>query len=772
MFNSSSLDSTFSGKGIELYLEHPRRGRVIEGDRVRLHFCAGNKKHNFEDLIFSYNKNRSTAKLGQDFQYVSQKLDSSRRMTLSKGESCGFVDLRIPKDSKLEAKERVVLSVKPRSKNAAQPSDIARISFSIVDSLGKKDNQKNNSITDSFNGIKKNNSDEESNVHLASVTIHRDLPGGFVGGKRVVPKPGTTTSTPTSTTNTSSSNGSSGSGSTTSSGNSGTTTTSSYAGTGGPSSAGTESTWRRKNTFSSWSIASQPVKAVTPSGKTLWGKTNIADIDHANGHTLIAGSFDKIVTLGGKRLTGWADNTNGFVSKVDAYGNTVWSTQMGGIKDDNVAAVEVFNGGTSRIAGVFRDSAKFGSIELKGSSYSKSVQNGFVARLNANGTFNWAKRFWAEPSGKGYTRNEPFVSIQDIAVANGGYTFAIGRFSGKLYYDYIGANDSLTDVSSQRNFLAKIKPDGQLEWIRPFGGVANAIARYDKDSVVVVGDYSTPTMSTWGNLRGANPGHYISSKGKRDGFLAKFSTHNGFSQWLVNIGGPGDESVRAVDVRDRKIYIGVNWHGDGIDLNNFGGGKRYTTRSSRLTDIVFGSYDGNGNVLHARTFQGDPNGSAGLYGEYSSGDGTQDYVADLVASTDGQILMVGTTSDVENRDLPNYYYNSNRVRSYETCGENMPFMVKFDPITGREKYNIMACAQRSTFANATAVADVGNGAGIVTGTFSNGDLFFGSSDQRYSSEGPGFGWNASSSAPQSFIAKATPNGEWIVGEEAPVGLMG
>ena len=125
--------------------------------------------------------------------------------------------------------------------------------------------------------------------------------------------------------------------------------------------------------------------------------------------------------------------------------------------------------------------------------------------------------------------------------------------------------------------------------------------------------------------------------------------------------------------------------------------------------------------------------------------------------------MVGMTSDVENRDLP-------KIKYYGRCAEYMPFMLKFDPITGREKYNIMACGRGFTVAGSTAVADAGNGAGIVTGTFSNGELFFGSSDQEYSKEGPGFGWNTSSS--QSFVAKATPNGEWIVGEKAPVGLMG
>ena len=153
MFNSSSLDSSVSGKGIELYLDHPYRQRVKEGDRIRLHFCAGKGKRNFKDLVFSYNKNQSTAKLGDDFQYVSKKLDSSRRLTLPKGESCGFVDIRIPKDSKLEGKERVVLSVKGHSKKTAQSSDIARISFSML-ILWKEGNRKI-ILFDSFNSIKK-----------------------------------------------------------------------------------------------------------------------------------------------------------------------------------------------------------------------------------------------------------------------------------------------------------------------------------------------------------------------------------------------------------------------------------------------------------------------------------------------------------------------------------------------------------------------------------------------------------------------------------------
>ena len=51
MFKISSLDSS-SGKGIDLYLDHLHRRRVQEGDRFRLHFCAGEEKGKFKDLFF------------------------------------------------------------------------------------------------------------------------------------------------------------------------------------------------------------------------------------------------------------------------------------------------------------------------------------------------------------------------------------------------------------------------------------------------------------------------------------------------------------------------------------------------------------------------------------------------------------------------------------------------------------------------------------------------------------------------------------------------
>jgi len=43
------------------------------------------------------------------------------------------------------------------------------------------------------------------------------------------------------------------------------------------------------------------------------------------------------------------------------------------------------------------------------------------------------------------------------------------------------------------------------------------------------------------------------------------------SQLLVNVGGSGDEVVRAVTVKGSTIYIAANLNGDGISLPSFDG---------------------------------------------------------------------------------------------------------------------------------------------------------------------------------------------------------
>ena len=77
------------------------------------------------------------------------------------------------------------------------------------------------------------------------------------------------------------------------------------------------------------------------------------------------------------------------------------------------------------------------------------------------------------------------------------------------------------------------------------------------------------------------------------------------------------------------------------------------------------------------------------------------------------------------------------------------------------------CASGSMSAGASAVAPVHDGSAILAGYFGRGELFFGNKYQRFASTGSAEASSSPSGNTLGFIAKATPSGEWILGQEAP-----
>ena len=582
MFTVSSLDGHAVDGGLDLDLDWGSQGVLGQKKRtIRLRICRLSDINKSENLILSYNKRKSDLRIDRDFFYKKGSQRSTRRFAFSEGQSCGFVDVKIRPNFKGQNSKKIVLAVKRRTAASSKSLTAERIGFTVGKLVRNRDQQNGVLAFDSPQDLKDLASLEEGSVVLSTASSSSD--------------PAVLNSHDLS-------------GSATS------------AGTGGPMIASPDPNWKRKTNSSHWSISTRHVNSLNSSYQL---PALISDIDHVKGHTLVAGRFGGAFSLGGRVLTGWPNPYrhrgtmryyNGFISKIDSAGNAVWSTQLGGSHSDRVNAVEVFKGGTSRIGGSFQSSSKFGSIELIGTKYNpvgvrQFVDSGFVARVNTNGTFKWAKSFRAGASGhSGRSGKVPFASVHDLAIANGGITYVVGHYSGKLFYDNVSSHSVLLDSKTKTSsFLAKLKSDGKLEWIRSFGGRALAIEKFGKDSLIVVGHYSSENMSTLAGANSKTSYHQITSQGKEDGFVAKFGTQDGLSQWLVNVGGSGDEVVRAVTVKGSTIYVAANWSGDGISLPSFDEkNRRFTSRSSSLQDIIFASYDGSGKVLNAEIFRGDP----------------------------------------------------------------------------------------------------------------------------------------------------------------------
>ena len=130
-------------------------------------------------------------------------------------------------------------------------------------------------------------------------------------------------------------------------------------------------------------------------GDWLWAKQaggasndesyNIA-VD-ANGNSYVTGNFTGSATFGSTTLTSSGYNDI-FVAKLDSNGNWLWAKKAGGTSEDNGLSITFDANGNSYVTGYFESSATFGTTTLTSNQY----EDIFVAKLDSNGNWLWAKK--------------------------------------------------------------------------------------------------------------------------------------------------------------------------------------------------------------------------------------------------------------------------------------------------------------------------------------------------------------------------------------------
>ena len=105
-----------------------------------------------------------------------------------------------------------------------------------------------------------------------------------------------------------------------------------------------------------------------------------------NGSIFQVGIFEGTATFGSVSLTA-SGGSDIVVIRYDASGNVVWAKKAGGTAADLGLGIAVSDEGVF-ISGLFAGTATFGSTSL----ISAGGDDAFVAKLDANGNFLWAKR--------------------------------------------------------------------------------------------------------------------------------------------------------------------------------------------------------------------------------------------------------------------------------------------------------------------------------------------------------------------------------------------
>jgi hypothetical protein len=176
------------------------------------------------------------------------------------------------------------------------------------------------------------------------------------------------------------------------------------------------------------------------------------------------GSTDFDPGAGGQVLTSLGGE-DGFVVKLSAVGDFMWSRRLGGLNADQVTGVAVDATGRTYATGVFSGSADL--LPAAGPAIvSTGAQDGFLLGLDAAGAVGFVF-----PIG-GIDADQ----ANAIAVTSGGVVVVGGAFRGSAAF----AGGTVTQLTSQGGgdaFLAGYATDGTLVWARGLGGIAEEVVR-------------------------------------------------------------------------------------------------------------------------------------------------------------------------------------------------------------------------------------------------------------------------------------------------------
>jgi len=239
--------------------------------------------------------------------------------------------------------------------------------------------------------------------------------------------------------------------------------------------------------------------------------------------------------------------TDGFVSKYDSTGNTLWIKQFGTSEDDKINWLAL-----DRIGNVYVTGYTNGLLSEK--NFGK--EDIIVAKFDTNGNVEWQKQYGSDSTDVG---NMIYVDMQ-------GYVYVVGATKGTMDKLSFGNVDCV---------ILKLDSKGNIVWKKQFGtpkGDECQGITGDSTNIYVCG-------YTFGDLAAKN-------KGSLDAFIGKF-TDKGEQVKLFQFGTNGLDMASHITVDEEKnIYIGGSTIGD-FGCKNQGEGDNFLSKISKDFEIIW-----------------------------------------------------------------------------------------------------------------------------------------------------------------------------------------
>lgn len=245
-------------------------------------------------------------------------------------------------------------------------------------------------------------------------------------------------------------------------------------------------------------------------------------------------------------------NNDGFLTKIDSLGNTLWTRQFGTSGDEDIQWSAIDNAGCVYITGTTT-----GDLAIKNAGLSDI----FVVKYNQGGILEWSKQFGTDSTD----------IAKCIYVDSKGYIYVTGATNGILGKSSQGKMDG---------YIMKLDSNGDKIATYQFG------TPQDDFCYSIAGDAGSHIFvcgTTWGNIASPN-------KGFIDAFAGEFSDELTPVK-LMQFGSEGfDIAMSLIIDKDNDIYVGGTTSGN-YGCDQIGEGDCFLTK-----------LDGNGNLLWNKQF--------------------------------------------------------------------------------------------------------------------------------------------------------------------------
>jgi hypothetical protein len=273
------------------------------------------------------------------------------------------------------------------------------------------------------------------------------------------------------------------------------------------------------------------------------------------------------------------------VSKFNQDGSDlVWSTLVDGAYYEYVYDIEVDSKGNPVICGRTQYSSSYsptygdwpttsGSFQPSRPQYSNSEYDGFVTKLNSDGS----DIVWSTFLGSGSNYGD---YVYGIAIDSSDYTYAVGRTDDDSldFPTTFGAYQTTVKNSYEEAFCVKLDSDGDAVYSTLLGGgyydYGYAIA-VDDDGQAVVGGYTrySSSYSSGTNEFPTTSGAYQEARAgtSYDIFVTKFNSAGSGLVWSTFMGGTGSEYMDGDSIEigpNGNVYVGARSYSSNFPVLN------------------------------------------------------------------------------------------------------------------------------------------------------------------------------------------------------------